>query len=196
MSRWQESISETLYELQGKVERLEHELSRSFCPPARPTVKFRRLHKDAGIPEYQTSGAAGMDLVWDGTISYGGRRGPEPACFEDEPWYVLEPECSVVWFHTGLAIEIPTGYEGQARARSSTGGKGIIIPNAPATIDSDYRGELVVMLVNVGVDEVRIERGDRIAQLVIAPVAQATIVEVEELSETARGTGGLGSTGR
>ena len=97
---------------------------------------------------------------------------------------------------TGLSVAIPPGYEIQVRPRSGLALKyGISVPNAPGTIDSDYRGELKVILINHGSDAFEIRRGDRIAQLVLAPVTQASWLVVEELDETARGEGGFGSTG-
>ena len=97
---------------------------------------------------------------------------------------------------TGFALAIPDGYEIQVRPRSGLALKhGITVPNTPGTIDSDYRGELKVILINHGGEDFAIARGDRIAQLVLAPVVQARWSEVEELDETARGTGGFGSTG-
>jgi dUTP pyrophosphatase len=98
---------------------------------------------------------------------------------------------------TGLALEIPPGFEGQVRPRSGLARKhGITLPNAPGTIDSDYRGEVLVLLLNTGRDPFVVSPGDRIAQLVIAPVVIATLEEVSDLSDTARGEGGFGHTGR
>jgi dUTP pyrophosphatase len=98
---------------------------------------------------------------------------------------------------TGLRIEIPAGYEVQIRPRSGLAAKfGLTIPNAPGTIDSDYRGPLGVILANLGADPYTIRHGDRIAQMVVAPVVQARFEVVAELGDTARGTGGFGSTGR
>ena len=97
---------------------------------------------------------------------------------------------------TGLAFAIPEGYEIQVRPRSGLAlKKGISIPNTPGTIDSDYRGELKVILINHGEDDFIIDRGDRIAQIVVAPVQRGTLVEVTDLDETQRGSGGFGSTG-
>lgn len=98
---------------------------------------------------------------------------------------------------TGLSIAIAEGFEGQVRARSGLATKhGIALPNAPGTIDSDYRGELRVALINLGAAPFVVEHGMRIAQLVIAPVARANVLEVTSLDETSRGAGGFGSTGR
>jgi len=97
---------------------------------------------------------------------------------------------------TGLVLEIPNGFEGQVRPRSGLAIKaGLAIVNAPGTIDSDYRGELKVLLVNLGSDSVSVNRGDRIAQLLIAPVTRASFIEIEDLSPSERGEGGFGSTG-
>jgi len=98
---------------------------------------------------------------------------------------------------TGIALEIQHGYEGQVRPRSGRAlSQGLTLANAPGTIDSDYRGELMVLVVNLGAQPIEIHPGDRIAQLVIAPVARAEVIEVPDLSETVRGSGGLGHTGR
>jgi dUTP pyrophosphatase len=130
------------------------------------------------LPSYATEGAAGMDLI---------------AALR-EP-LVLQPGDRAV-VPTGLRIEIPEGYEGQVRARSGTALKrGIGIPNAPGTIDSDYRGELGVLVINWSREEQTIARGERVAQLVIAPVARAEVIETGSLSRTPRGTGGFGHTG-
>lgn len=129
------------------------------------------------LPEYQTPGAAGMDL--------------HAAC---ENWLTLHVQQPTL-VPTGIALEIPHGFEGQIRARSSVARRGVIVANAPGTIDCDYRGEIMVMLLNVGLQAVQIARGERIAQLVIAPVLQLPVEEVGELSTTQRGAGGFGSTG-
>ncbi|HLL21550.1 MAG TPA: dUTP diphosphatase, partial [Kofleriaceae bacterium] len=98
---------------------------------------------------------------------------------------------------TGLAFALPAGYEGQLRPRSGLAKKhGVTLVNSPGTLDADYRGELVVLVINHGSEPVRIAPGDRIAQLVIAPVVQAQLDVVDELADTARGEGGFGSTGR
>lgn len=128
------------------------------------------------LPRYETAHAAGLDLRADEgfTLAPGARR--------------LVP--------TGLALAIPPGYEGQVRPRSGLAVRhGIALVNAPGTIDADYRGEVKVALVNLGGDAVVFERGDRIAQLVIAPVIQAELELVDALPETERGEGGFGSTG-
>ena len=141
-------------------------------------VKLKRLPHGSGLPlpSYATSGAAGMDVVSaeDVTIAPGARHAVA----------------------TGLALAIPEGYEIQVRPRSGLALKhGITVPNTPGTIDSDYRGELKVIIINLGPEPFAIARGDRVAQLVLAPVVQAAWDEVEELDETARGEGGFGSTG-
>jgi dUTP pyrophosphatase len=138
----------------------------------------RRLPHGAGLPlpAYATSGAAGMDVVSaeEVTIAPGARHAVA----------------------TGLALAIPQGYEIQVRPRSGLALKhGITVPNTPGTIDSDYRGELKVILINHGTEPFAIARGDRVAQLVLAPVVQAAWDEVEELDATERGEGGFGSTG-
>jgi dUTP diphosphatase len=131
------------------------------------------------LPAYHSAGAAGLDLLAD--IELAIALGP------------LE-RCAVP---TGIAIEIPPGYEGQVRPRSGRAlREGLTLLNTPGTIDSDYRGEIQVIVVNLGREPVSIEPGDRIAQLVIAPVARVELVEVEELDDTSRGGGGFGHTGR
>jgi len=141
-------------------------------------VRFRRLRAAAVVPEYMTAGAAGMDL----------------SSAEDGPVTIAAAERVAV--ATGLALELPDGYEGQVRPRSGLARKhGITLTNAPGTIDSDYRGEVTVLLVNLGREAHTIAPGDRIAQLVIAPVTRATLVEVQDLTDTKRGSGGFGHTG-
>ena len=124
-----------------------------------------------------TEGAAGMDIC---------------AAIET-PLHLASLERARV--PSGFAIAIPRGYEGQVRPRSGAAWKhGLSIPNAPGTIDSDYRGEVAVLLVNLGAEPVTIEPGQRIAQLVICPVARAELVEVDDLEATSRGSGGFGHT--
>lgn len=147
-----------------------------------PVISVVRLPhgRDLPLPAYETAQAAGMDL--------------RAAVPEDEP-LVLRPG-SRFPVPTGLAFALPPGFEGQVRPRSGLAARsGITCLNTPGTVDADYRGEVKVILVNLGEEEVVIRRGDRIAQLVIAPVVQAAWSEVESLDETARGSGGFGSTG-
>ncbi|MBK7861800.1 MAG: dUTP diphosphatase [Archangiaceae bacterium] len=143
-------------------------------PP--PEVKVLKLRAETPLPRYQTAGAAGMDLV-----------------------SAEELELAPMQRHavaTGLALEIPEGFEGQVRPRSGLALKaGLTCLNSPGTIDSDYRGEVKVLLINLSTELAKIRRGDRIAQLVIAPVSRATLVEVEGLRQSERGGGGFGSTG-
>ncbi len=141
-------------------------------------VEVKRLPHGEGLPlpAYATSGAAGMDVVSaeDVVIAPGARHAVA----------------------TGLAVAIPQGFEIQVRPRSGLALKhGITVPNTPGTIDSDYRGELKVILINLGNEAFTIQRGDRVAQLVLAPVVQAAWDEVAELDATDRGAGGFGSTG-
>jgi len=141
-------------------------------------VRIRRLpHGDGlSLPAYATHGAAGMDVVSaeDLTLAPGARHAVA----------------------SGFSVAIPEGYEIQVRPRSGLALKhGITVPNTPGTIDSDYRGELKVILINHGAEPFPIHRGDRIAQLVLAPVMQAAWREVDELDDTDRGAGGFGSTG-
>ncbi len=143
-----------------------------------PTVRFKRLHAGAQLPAYQSAEAAGMDLH---------------ACL-DTP-VTLQPG-DLIRIPLGWIMAIPSGFEGQVRPRSGLAAKhGITVPNAPGTIDSDYRGEAVVALINLGRAAFTIEHGMRVAQLVVAPVARVAVHEVSELDETARGGGGFGSTG-
>jgi dUTP pyrophosphatase len=146
------------------------------------SLKLKRLpHADGlALPDYETTGAAGMDL--------------RAAVLEDAP-LTLKPGMRDA-VPTGLIMEIPIGFEGQVRPRSGLALKyGVTCLNSPGTIDSDYRGEVKVILANLGSQDFVITRGMRIAQLVIAPVTRVEIVEIEEASDTQRGTGGFGSTG-
>ncbi len=144
----------------------------------RVTVRIKRLPHGHGLdlPAYATDGAAGMDVVAAEDVTlHPGARGAVA---------------------TGFAVAIPAGYEIQVRPRSGLALKhGITVPNTPGTIDSDYRGELKVILINHSTDDFAIRRGDRIAQLVLAPVTLAGWEEADDLDETARGEGGFGSTG-
>ena len=147
------------------------------------TVQILRLLHAEGLPTpaYETAGSAGMDL--------------RAAVAESEPM-TLAPGARAL-IPTGLKIALPQGFEAQVRPRSGLALKhGITCLNTPGTIDSDYRGEIGVILINHGQESFVIRRGERIAQLVIARHEQAQLVEVETLDETARGAGGFGSTGR
>lgn len=146
-----------------------------------PPVRLKKLDPRAVAPAYQTPGAAGLDLA---------------ACLPaDTPHIRLEPG-RIARVPTGWAIAIPEGFEGQVRPRSGLASRlGVTVPNAPGTIDSDYRGELLVALINLGPEAYLIEHAARIAQLVIAPVVRAALVVVDELDATPRGAGGFGSTG-
>ena len=151
----------------------------------RPTLRVRRLDPRATLPVYQSAGASGMDLA---------------ACLPREPVeadeLVLEPR-AIARVPTGIAIAVPAGFEGQVRPRSGLAVRdGVTVPNAPGTIDADYRGELFVALINLGPAPRVIAHGERIAQLVIAPVSRASVEEAETLDATERGAGGFGSTGR
>ncbi len=140
-------------------------------------LKIKKLNPEALIPSYQTSLAAGFDLH----------------SIED---YILKPmERKLI--KTGLAFEIEKGYEVQIRPRSGLAYKhGITVLNSPGTVDADYRGEIMVLLINLGNEIFEIKKGDRIAQAVVASVIQAEFEEVSELSATKRGKGGFGSTGK
>ncbi|MDZ4777584.1 MAG: dUTP diphosphatase [Alphaproteobacteria bacterium] len=147
------------------------------------TIKVRRLphNGDLPLPAYETEQSAGMDL--------------RAAVAEDAP-VTLQPGARGL-IPTGLAIALPPGFEAQVRPRSGLALKhGITCLNSPGTVDADYRGELAVILVNLGQEPFVIKRGERIAQMVIAPVTQGSFVVVETLDETARGAGGFGSTGQ
>lgn len=146
------------------------------------TIGVMRLAHAEGLelPAYQSAGAAGMDLV--------------AAVSEDAPMELAPGARKLV--PTGLVLQIPEGYEVQVRPRSGLAIRhGITLLNAPGTIDSDYRGEVMVMLINLGAEAFTIERGERIAQIIVAPVVQATLIEVRSVTGTERGAGGFGSTG-
>ncbi|MFT3927302.1 MAG: dUTP diphosphatase [Myxococcales bacterium] len=147
-----------------------------------PTLRIFRVRPSAVVPRYATHGAAGLDLSAD----------------LDAP-VVIEP-LGRARIPTGLILALPKGHEGQVRPRSGLAAKhGITVLNAPGTIDEDYRGELAVLLVNLSNTPFTIAHGERIAQLVVAPVVQVdleTCVDLAELGETVRGGGGFGSTGR
>ncbi len=145
-------------------------------------ITVARLPHGEGLPlpAYQTPGAAGLDLL---------------AAIAPNAKLVIEPGAREL-VPTGLRLELPLGYEGQVRPRSGLALKsGVTVLNAPGTIDSDYRGEVSVILINHGTEPFEITRGARIAQLVVAPVTQAVFVEAPELVGSVRGTGGFGSTG-
>lgn len=153
----------------------------------RPTIRVRRLPHatDLPLPAYATEGAAGMDLrAWPQCQGFAGSG------------MVMLPGCTAI-VACGFEIEIAPWHVGFVCPRSGLASKhGVTVLNAPGVIDSDYRGEVRVLLVNHGRHDYTVRRGDRIAQLVIAPVSRAILVEVEELGDTARGAGGFGSTGR
>ncbi len=147
-----------------------------------PTLKLIRLPHGEGIdlPSYETKGAAGMDLR---------------AAVEDCATLTIAPGKRAL-VPTGFIFEVPDGFEAQIRPRSGLALKnGITCLNSPGTVDSDYRGEVKVILANLGDEPFEITRGMRIAQMVIAPVTQVRVAEISEISETARGAGGFGSTG-
>lgn len=148
----------------------------------RPTLNLVRLSNgaDLDLPSYETSGAAGMDL--------------RAAVEADQPLILAPGRRALV--PTGFVFEVPAGYEAQIRPRSGLAFKnGITCLNSPGTVDSDYRGEVKVLLINLGDTDFVIERGMRIAQMVIAPVTQVSVHEITVASETIRGAGGFGSTG-
>ena len=145
-------------------------------------LQFKILENGYGlpIPKYESEGAAGLDLL--------------AAIGEDKSIIILPGRAEMV--PTGIAIALPKGFEAQIRPRSGLAAKnGITILNSPGTIDSDYRGEISAMLINHSKVNFEIERGMRIAQMIIAPVIQFNLIKTETLDETKRGTGGVGSTG-
>ena len=140
------------------------------------TLRFKRIHPDAVLPSYAHPSDAGMDVrsVEALTLAPGKR----------------------ALVHTGLVMLLPPRYEAQVRPRSGLALKnGVTVLNAPGTVDSGYRGEVGVILINLGEDDFQVRKGDKVAQLVIAPVTQPEIVETAEVDETDRGAGGFGSTG-
>jgi len=144
--------------------------------PQTTAVRFKRLDPQATLPEYATPGAAGMDVRASVDVSLG-----------TGTWAAVG---------TGLSVEIPPGFEIQVRPRSGLAAKfGVTVLNAPGTIDSDYRGEVKVLLINLGPQTFAVNRGDRIAQLVVARVPAVSVEEAVDLSDTTRGSGGFGSTG-
>ena len=141
-------------------------------------ILIKRLSKKVSLPKYETSGSSGMDLAAniDANIN-------------------IDPGKTAI-IPTGLALSIPKGFEIQIRPRSGLAAKQkISVLNTPGTIDADYRGEIKVILINLGQDSFRVEKGLRIAQMVVCPIVQAQLKEVDDLSETDRGKGGFGSTG-
>ena len=149
--------------------------------PTNPiSIAVKRLPhgEDLPLPSYSTPQSAGMDLV----------------AALDAPLTLAPGERALV--PTGLAMAIPTGYEAQIRPRSGLAAKhGITVLNTPGTIDADYRGEIRIILINLGSDPFTLRRGERVAQMIIAPVSQGALMEVNTLDTTSRGSGGFGSTG-
>jgi dUTP pyrophosphatase len=144
-----------------------------------PTLRVKKLDPAAAVPEYKSALAAGMDLS---------------ACLPRGP--VTIAPGAIARIPIGIAIAIQPGFEGQVRPRSGLASThGVTLPNTPGTIDADYRGEVQVPLINLGREPYTVEHGARVAQLVIAPVARASISVVESLESTERGAGGFGSTG-
>lgn len=141
-------------------------------------ILIKRFSKDVSIPQYETSGSSGMDI----------------AAFIEKKLELAPGDKIIV--PTGFSLSIPKGYEIQIRPRSGLAAKkGITVLNTPGTIDADYRGELKVILINLGKEKFVIENGLRIAQMIVCPVVQAKLKETETLSKTDRGIGGFGSTG-
>jgi dUTP pyrophosphatase len=143
-------------------------------------LRLRPLSPRFTLPAYQTAGSAGMDLA---------------ACLPEGQRLVIEPG-AIVKVPLGFAVSFPAGFELQIRPRSGLATKhAITVPNAPGTVDSDYRGEMIVALINLGREPFTVEHGMRIAQMILAPVMRAEVVVTESLDATARGAGGFGSTG-
>jgi len=141
-------------------------------------VKVKKLHPEAVVPAYMTEHAAGMDLC---TVI-------------DTPLTLAPGERTLL--PTGLAMEIPPGFEGQVRPRSGLAlKKGIALVNSPGMIDADYRGEIGIIVINHGLEPVEFQPGDRVAQLIIAPVTQAQLIETDALNDSTRSSGGFGHTG-
>ena len=141
-------------------------------------ILIKRLSKEVSLPKYETSGSSGMDL----------------AAYIDSNININPGQTAII--PTGLALSIPKGFEVQIRPRSGLAAKQkISVLNTPGTIDADYRGEIKVILINLGPEPFKVEKGLRIAQMVVCPIVQAQLKEVDDLSETERGKGGFGSTG-
>ena len=141
-------------------------------------ILIKRLSKEVSLPKYETSGSSGMDL----------------AAYIDSNINIDPGQTAII--PTGLALSIPKGFEVQIRPRSGLAAKQkISVLNTPGTIDADYRGEIKVILINLGQEPFKVEKGLRIAQMVVCPIVQAQLKEVDDLNETERGKGGFGSTG-
>ena len=141
-------------------------------------ILIKRLSKEVSLPKYETSGSSGMDL----------------AAYIDSNINIDPGKTAII--PTGLALSIPKGFEVQIRPRSGLAAKQkISVLNTPGTIDADYRGEIKVILINLGQESFKVEKGLRIAQMVVCPIVQAQLKEVDDLNETERGKGGFGSTG-
>jgi dUTP pyrophosphatase len=144
----------------------------------RTVLKVTKAHERVQLPSYESEGAAGLDV----------------RAFLDSDLNI--PPMGRVKIPTGLRIEIPPGFEGQIRPRSGLAARyGLTVLNSPGTVDSDFRGEIEIILINLGENNVAVKDGDRIAQLVLAPVCRAELLETETLPSTGRGSGGFGSTG-
>ena len=141
-------------------------------------ILIKRLSKEVSLPKYETSGSSGMDLAANIDANFN-----------------IDPGKTAI-IPTGLALSIPKGFEVQIRPRSGLAAKQkISVLNTPGTIDADYRGEIKVILINLGQETFKVEKGLRIAQMVVCPIVQAQLREVDDLNETERGKGGFGSTG-
>ena len=147
-----------------------------FEKPSLPDIKIQRIHPDAKMPGYMTKGAAGADL--------------------SASEFMLIPGGATAPVKTGVIVELPDGFEAQIRSRSGMASKGHVVANSPGTIDCDYRGEIIVLIHNTTYFPLRVNVGDRIAQMVIKPAPQFTFVEGEITTKTERGANGCGSTGK
>ncbi len=156
-----------------------HRSKVGVVPMSKLKLKVERLEHCKALPEYATGGAAGMDL-----------------CLASDEPVVLEPGQRTK-LPTGIKVEIPNGYEGQVRPRSGLADRaGISLTNCVGTVDSDYRGEVKVLVINHGQETYTFQPGERIAQMLITPVPEVELIEVESVNETERGEGGFGSTGK
>lgn len=177
-----EKLRDLLLEGEFIIERLRNILRVKRLDDNIPskTIKIIKAHEDVVLPIYSTKGAAGMDI-----FAYIGDSITLPAN-QKTPKFIS----------TGIRVAIPEGYQLSIRPRSGLGKKGIIIPNSPGLIDSDYRGEILIMLLNTSDKDYTINPNDRIAQLLLEPVTRIGWLEVNELSDTDRGEGGFSSTGK
>lgn len=181
----EESLTEVLRQFQWRLLRLENQKIQA--------VQFQRVHDDAILPKYAHAGDSGMDVFWTGAIL---SRETQYKKTDYTSSYQLKSE-EHACFYIGWKVQVPEGYELQIRPKSGLAlHDGLTILNTPGTIDSSYRGEIGVILMNLGSKSVPIQKGQKIAQFVLCPVIKADVQEVESLDETSRNDGGFGSTGK